>query len=81
VTRQQIEQVIHGLQRLDAHTGALAEALERAEDPEYDPAVKPLAQELDELFSGYVMHMQRVTHSAATEATPVATSNNKIELF
>lgn len=84
VTRQQIEHVVQALERLDAHTGSLAGVLERGEDVSREEAVKPLSQQLDEIFETYVMDHQRDTHhkavgSKATGAAAKPASN--VELF
>ena len=65
VTRQQIEQVIGGMERLDDHALSLAGVLERSEDVSRHDAITPLAAQLDEIFSGYVMDKQRDTHQSA----------------
>ena len=64
VTRQQIEHVVGALERLDAHTASLAEGLERDATASREEAVKPLAGQLEEIFSSYVMQHQRDTHRA-----------------
>lgn len=70
VTRQQIEQVITALGRLDTHAEALCNALPQPGDAPREEAVVPLARQLDELFSGYVMKQQRDAHAAATSGRP-----------
>jgi methyl-accepting chemotaxis protein len=74
VTRQQIEQVIGGIGRIDQHSTTLADVLARKADVTRDEAVVPLARQLDEVFSSYVMDQQRDAHRAATGATPAATA-------
>jgi methyl-accepting chemotaxis protein len=75
VTRQQIEQVIRGIDRLDTHVSSLAAVLERGIDVSREDAIVPLAQQLEQVFSGYVMNQQRDAHRQALEGirtTPVA---------
>ncbi len=90
VTRQQIEHVVGALDRLNGQAVAIAELLERGQDdPEAATPLKPLAAQLDEVFSGYVMEHQRDTHhdslgqaprrAAAKAAATKAPSN--VELF
>ncbi|MDZ4253386.1 MAG: methyl-accepting chemotaxis protein, partial [Sulfuritalea sp.] len=80
VTRQQIEQVVDALNRLDMHTKLLAGRLEQFEDPGFQ--MQPLSVHLDQIYSSYVMDSQRNTHHNATQsgAAHVATGP-KIELF
>lgn len=79
VTRQQIEQVVTALQRIDQHAGQLADTLE---SPDADGvAFTPLARQLDELFSAYVMDSQRAVHQAVTGKPTAACRENKVELF
>jgi methyl-accepting chemotaxis protein len=63
VSRQQIEQVMNALNRLDEHAGMLADRLRAYE--ELDFSYKPIAHHLDELYSRYVMEDQRTTHESA----------------
>ncbi len=65
VTRQQIEQVIGGIERLDTHAEALAGVLERAVDVSREDAVEPLGKQLEQQFSNYVMAQQRDAHTQA----------------
>ena len=65
VTRQQIEQVIGGIERLDTHADALAGVLERAVDVRREDAVEPLGKQLEQQFSNYVMDQQRDAHTQA----------------
>ena len=82
VTRQQIEQVIDALNRLDGHSVLLAERLEQFDDPHFE--LRPLAAHLDEIYSSYVMSSQRDSHHNALSGGNV-TSNDKsgpkVELF
>lgn len=81
VTRQQIEQVINALERLDGHTAMLAERLAAFDDPNYE--IRPLSSHLDEIYSSYVMNSQRDSHNASlsTGAKAVDSSGPKVELF
>ena len=80
VTRQQIEQVIDALNRLDAHSGLLADRLDRLEDPHSD--LPPLSQHLDQIYSSYVMASQRDAHHAATGTrAAMGATGPAIELF
>ncbi|WP_169140316.1 methyl-accepting chemotaxis protein [Aromatoleum toluolicum] len=86
VTRQQIEHVIKALQRLDAHTEALADVLERGEDASSEDSVVPLSTQLAEIFDSYVMNQQRHTHDAAMRggnapAAVASASAGNVELF
>ncbi len=65
VTRQQVEQVIGGIERLDKHADALAGVLERAVDVRREDAVEPLDKQLEHQFSNYVMDQQRAAHKQA----------------
>jgi methyl-accepting chemotaxis protein len=84
VTRQQIEQVIDALNRLDAHSAMLASRLSQLEDPQFK--WQPLSEHLDQLYSSYVMDSQRSAHdgalrSATGGAGQAAAAGAKIELF
>ncbi|GAB1393110.1 hypothetical protein MASR1M60_12730 [Rhodocyclaceae bacterium] len=81
VTRQQIEQVINALERLDSHTAMLAERLAAFEDPNYE--MRPLSSHLDEIYSSYVMNSQRDSHHSSlnTGARTAESSGPKVELF
>jgi methyl-accepting chemotaxis protein len=91
VVRQQVEHVSHAVTRLDEHFAKLGAAL-RDSDPDKFP--ESLEQHLSDMFDGYVMDSQRVTHRKAlgtAGATPVALGGNgdsggggggaRIELF
>jgi methyl-accepting chemotaxis protein len=80
VTRQQIEQVVDALNRLDGHSTMLAERLAQLEDPAFE--LQPLAAHLDQIYSNYVMDSQRNTHNSVTrgEASP-SQGGPKVELF
>jgi len=80
VTRQQIEQVIDALNRLDAHSAMLANRLDQLEDPNFQ--LQPLSEHLDQIYSNYVMDSQRDTHNSATGSGASTTqARPKIELF
>jgi methyl-accepting chemotaxis protein len=81
VTRQQIEQVINALDRLDSHSALLAERLEQFEDPQF--VLQPLAEHLDEIYSNYVMSSQRDSHHHALNESrkPDDQTGPKVELF
>lgn len=81
VTRQQIEQVINALQRLDGHAELLAGRLAQFDDPNFE--LRPLAHHLDEIYNSYVMSSQRDTHHTALKDGMAAGSRDgpKVELF
>ena len=90
VTRQQIEQVVDALNRLDEHSALLAERLEKPEEQNFE--LPPLSAHLDEMYGNYVMDSQREVHhsahrapahaSPARAAAPAdAAARPKIELF
>ena len=65
VTRQQIEQVVHGLERLDTHAEALAGAIESSAQGSHEARIEPLARQMEQQFSNYVMDQQRDVHRQA----------------
>ncbi|MBI4985940.1 MAG: chemotaxis protein [Rhodocyclales bacterium] len=84
VTRQQIEQVIDALGRLDRHSQLLAERLQNFESGETD--MQPLSEHLDQIYSQYVMESQRDSHQQAMGGGAAARAGNggsgpKVELF
>jgi methyl-accepting chemotaxis protein len=80
VTRQQIEQVIDALNRLDSHAEMLADRLHQFEDPDFQ--LKPLADHLEQLYSAYVMSSQRDSHHQALgSAASSEKAGARIELF
>ena len=90
VTRQQIEQVIGGLERVDEHAQSLAAMLERADDyATSPPPIKPLKQEIGAVYDSYVMDQQRAVHrrvlgdaTASGEAPKIAAGQGgNVELF
>lgn len=66
VTRQQTEQVVDALNRLDTHTKLLASRLDQFEDPGFQ--MQPLSVHLNQVYSSYVMDSQRDTHHSATQS-------------
>ena len=85
VTRQQVEQVVAALGRLDAHADALAEMLGEGAGTAQGRSLVPLATQLDEVFTGYVMKEQRDVHAAAagvaTESAAGGARRGNVELF
>ncbi len=80
VTRQQLETIVQALDRLDRHATTLAERLRNCEDP--NVKVTPLAEQLEEIFSQYVMQSQRTSHRGALNQAPAQASEGpKVELF
>ncbi|MCK9284329.1 MAG: methyl-accepting chemotaxis protein [Rhodocyclaceae bacterium] len=80
VTRQQIEQAVDALNRLDSQAEQLAERLEKADDPNFE--LSPLSQHLDQMYSSYVMSSQRQSHDGALgRAGTAAAAGPKVELF
>jgi methyl-accepting chemotaxis protein len=81
VTRQQIEQVLDALNRLDSHANLLADRLHQFDDPHFE--FKPLSEHLDQIYSSYVMSSQRDSHQASMGGTKTSTDEGrpKIELF
>ena len=72
VTRQQIEHVISGIERVDSHASSLAGVLERAEDVRREDAVEPLAAQIEQVYSTYVMAQQRDAHTQAMAGSNAA---------
>ncbi len=80
VTRQQVEQVIDALNRLDSHTKLLVSRLEQFNDPDFK--LPPLSEHLEQLYSNYVMSSQRSAHDAASGSQhDQAAPSSKVELF
>ncbi|MDZ4314522.1 MAG: methyl-accepting chemotaxis protein [Azonexus sp.] len=81
ITRQQIEQVLTALSRLDDHAETLARRIIAAEDLDFK--YTPLTEHLDQLYGAYVMDAQRVTHQQATRQPTMkqAAASPRIELF
>jgi methyl-accepting chemotaxis protein len=82
VTRQQIEQVVDALNRLDHHFAQLSQRLDEFENPDF--VVKPLSEHLDQLYSRYVMDSQRDSHNTATGRSSGGGGGGsapKVELF
>ncbi|HQO30345.1 MAG TPA: methyl-accepting chemotaxis protein [Accumulibacter sp.] len=81
VVRQQIEQVIHALQRLDAHALTLVGQLEHRNDGGPPPTVVPLVEQLQQLFSNYVMETQRRMHNQAVSGSLAANQSARSTAF
>lgn len=81
VTRQDIEQAISELHRLDEHAAKLAERLQRFDAPGI--ALERPSQQVDRLDQGDVMLSQRETHQTLLNKPLVvaASSGPKVELF
>ncbi|MBL8485848.1 MAG: chemotaxis protein [Rhodocyclaceae bacterium] len=80
VTRQQLETIVHALDRLDKHAAVLAQRLQNCDDP--GVTVTPLAEQLEEIFSQYVMQSQRSSHRGALDQDQgQASEGPKVELF
>jgi methyl-accepting chemotaxis protein len=86
ITRQQIEQVQKGMNKLDEHCENLSKRILASEGDNFQYA--PLKEHLDELYKSYVMDTQRTSHQQALHQTPSARSSGKsapasakIELF
>ncbi|MCX8087172.1 MAG: methyl-accepting chemotaxis protein [Rhodocyclaceae bacterium] len=81
VTRQQIEQVIQALNRLDGHCALLADRLAAFENPNFE--LQPLSTHLDEIYKNYVMSSQRDSHRNALSSggADKESTGPKVELF
>ncbi|HPT51231.1 MAG TPA: methyl-accepting chemotaxis protein [Accumulibacter sp.] len=78
VTRQQIEHVIDGIERIDNHALALAGVLERRDDNTFFAGhFIPLSRQFDDQFSNYVMDRQRDTHAQAMATRSVGSDTRK----
>lgn len=64
VTRQQIEQVIDGIHRLDTHVKKIADALTNSDAW---ANIAPLKNEFDRVFATYVMNEQRDVHQRSLD--------------
>ncbi len=67
VTRQQIENVVGALTRLDGHAVVLADKLEKMDQPQIE--FESLDQHLNALYGSYVMSSQRESHDSALGGT------------
>ncbi len=91
ITRQQIEQVITGINHLDEHTQAVAKILEHEENSaESRPEIRPLKNIFETLYTSYVMDKQRAVHTHSLSGTPASVTTGfatetaqagKVELF
>jgi methyl-accepting chemotaxis protein len=84
LTRQQIEQVVDALNRLDGHATMLGDRLHQLEDPHFE--LQPLAAHLEQMYGNYVMDSQRNVHKSAQHSvtgsvTTASKAGPKIELF
>ncbi len=64
VTRQQSEQIIHSIERLDEHISDLKSLLI---DPNAKQSIKSMAEHMQEIFNSYVMEKQRHVHQNALQ--------------
>lgn len=87
ITRQQVTQVIEGLEHIDAHRKSLAGAIAGGDGGEAGQSVKPLKGKFDQLYASYVMDHQRDLHREALTAArpsqrrPEASTARTVELF
>ena len=70
ITRQQIEQVLKALNKLDDHCTTLSQRILASEDRNFH--YTPLKEHLDELYGSYVMDTQRASHDNALHASRAA---------
>ena len=86
VVRQQLEQVVTALEKLDSHAHVMACRLGQPEESQAEP-LNGFHQQLDALFSGYVMDDQRERHRDVHERPGGALLNApahsapRVELF
>ena len=90
ITRQQVEHVIDCVRQIDTHTQEVARLIEHGEDyADTVPDLKPLKEQLDDVYARYVMDEQRDVHdrtlnSQTAKASSSQTSvprSTRIELF
>ena len=91
ITRQQVEHVIDCVKHIDSHTQEIANLIEHGDDHASETQVlKPLADQMDDMYSRYVMDEQRDVHQrtlsqrGAKVAVPTSASaqrQSNIELF
>lgn len=90
IVRQQIEQIAIALNQSDAHARTLAERLEASENADF--SFTPISEQLEAMFSRYVMAEQRLSHRDALSDTKDTRGNTsstriappaapKVELF
>jgi methyl-accepting chemotaxis protein len=81
VTRQQIEQVQHALDRLDSHVGQMVEMMQSKEFS----SESTLKGHIDKIYEGYVMDTQREIHTSAVgsgvQNDKESAGLQKVELF
>ena len=88
ITRQQIEQIIRGIEIIDAHRREVATTLSRVATPEApSTTIAPIKEAFGALYDQYVMQRQRAIHDQslaaaghAAKASQMAPAK-KIELF
>ena len=94
ITRQQIEHVIESVRHIDTHAHEIASLIEHGDESGgAEPVLKPLKDELDSMYSRYVMDEQRdvhqrtlnqrgATNTPLKSATPAnASRKSNVELF
>jgi methyl-accepting chemotaxis protein len=79
VVRQQIEQVQQALTRLGEHGQNVVSGMQKENCATF--CWPPLANLLDEIQQGYVMHAQRATHASITGGQAEQNDRPAIELF
>lgn len=90
ITRQQVEHVVDCVRQIDSHTQEVARLIEHGDEfVSADPVLNPLKDQLDDVYSRYVMDEQRHVHqktlkqqgakSASVKAVTQPKAN--IELF
>jgi methyl-accepting chemotaxis protein len=79
VTRQQIEQVQHALDRLDSHVKQMVEMMQSKDFS----AESTLKEHIDKIYEGYVMDTQREIHASVVgvQNKKDSAALQKIELF
>jgi methyl-accepting chemotaxis protein len=86
VVRQQLEQVVSALEKLDAHATALARQLSHPGEA-LDGNMQNFDRQLDQLFAGYVMDGQRERHRdtlggrGSPDTGASSSSGPRVELF
>lgn len=81
VTRQQIEHIASALERVDTHCDMLADRLDAFDEADF--TIQPMAEQLEEIYSQYVMQSQRSRHHDAVAHDQMSDGNDgpKVELF
>ncbi|MGE5547212.1 MAG: methyl-accepting chemotaxis protein [Solirubrobacterales bacterium] len=78
IVRQQMEQVVAALGRLDECNRSLAKALK---DPAAHLEIGQVDAQLDAMLGSYVMYAQRAVHAEVTGTKVAAATHDDIELF